>query len=185
MDFERLVTSRHSVRTYQDRPVEPEKVEAILEAGRLAPSACNNQPTRVVVCDTPELRAAAGRATGRFDRDGSVFGAPLVLVVCCRRDEAWVRRYDEKNHGDVDATIVCDQMMMQATDLRLGTCWVCHFDPEAMRAELGLPAGVDPVNVLTVGYADEEPVDMQSHLFGRRIDAATFRDPARTAPAGE
>ena len=76
-------------------------------------------------------------------------------------------------------------MMMQATALGLGTCWVCHFDPEAMRAELGLPAGVDPVNVLTVGYADEEPVDMQSHLFGRRIDAATFRDPARTAPAGE
>ncbi|MDQ9830530.1 nitroreductase family protein, partial [Acinetobacter baumannii] len=71
MDFERLVTSRHSVRTYQDRPVEAEKVEAILEAGRLAPSACNNQPTRVVVCDTPELRAAAGRATGRFNRDGS------------------------------------------------------------------------------------------------------------------
>lgn len=178
MDFAKLTQTRHSVRSYQGRPVEPEKVEAILEAGRLAPSACNNQPTRVVVCDTDELRDAAGRASGRWYRDGSVFGAPLVLVVCSIVDKAWVRRCDEKGHADVDAAIVTDQMMMQATDLGLGTCWVCHFDPAAMRAELGLPEGVEPANVLTVGYPDEEPVDMEKHLYGRRVSPATFRDPS-------
>ena len=185
MSFADLTLERYSCRKYEKRVVEPEKLDAILEAGRLAPTACNNHPVRVLPCTTPELLEKAAACQPRFARDGSIFGAPVVLLVCGVDEDAWVRPYDQMNATPIDTAIVCDQMMMQATDLGLGTCWVCHFDPEAMRAELGLPAGVDPVNVLTVGYADEEPVDMQSHLFGRRIDAATFRDPARTAPAGE
>lgn len=179
MSYADLVTTRHSVRGYQSRPVEPEKLEAVLEAGRLAPSAVNNQPTRVVVCKEPEVLARVAEATGRMARDGSVFGAPVVLVVCARVDDAWVRPYDGKNHAEIDATIVCDQMMMQATDLGLGTCWVCHFDPEAMREALSLPDGVVPVHVLPLGYADEEPVDMERHLYGRRNPMERFTDVTR------
>lgn len=176
MSYADLVTTRHSVRSYKKTPVEPEKVQAILEAGRLAPSAVNNQPTRVAVCDTPEVLSRVAAATGRMERDGSVFGAPLVLVVCVRTEDAWVRGYDQKCHADIEATIVCDQMMMQATDLGLGTCWVCHFDPVAMREALSLPEGIEPVHVLPIGYADEEPVDMEKHLYGRRISLEQFTD---------
>ena len=105
MSYADLVTTRHSVRSYKKTPVEPEKVQAILEAGRLAPSAVNNQPTRVAVCDTPEVLSRVAAATGRMERDGSVFGAPLVLVVCVRTEDAWVRGYDQKCHADIDATI--------------------------------------------------------------------------------
>lgn len=101
-------------------------------------------------------------ATGRMERDGSVFGAPLVLVVCVRTEDAWVRGYDQKCHADIDATIVCDQMMMQATDLGLGTCWVCHFDPVAMREALSLPEGIEPVHVLPIAMPTKNPLIWRS-----------------------
>lgn len=85
MSYADLVTTRHSVRSYKKTPVEPEKVQAILEAGRLAPSAVNNQPTRVAVCDTPEVLSRVAAATGRMERDGSVFGARLYLSYACVR----------------------------------------------------------------------------------------------------
>lgn len=81
MSYADLVTTRHSVRSYKKTPVEPEKVQAILEAGRLAPSAVNNQPTRVAVCDTPEVLSRVAAATGRMERDGSVF---LGSACTCR-----------------------------------------------------------------------------------------------------
>ncbi len=80
MSFSELTRARFSCRAYQDRPVEPEVLDAIVEAGRIAPSAHNNHPTRLIVCDTPELREKAARAAVRFEREGSVFGAPMVLI---------------------------------------------------------------------------------------------------------
>ena len=91
MSYADLVTTRHSVRSYKKTPVEPEKVQAILEAGRLAPSAVNNQPTRVAVCDTPEVLSRVAAATGRMERDGSVFGPHLYLSYA----------YERKMHGCV------------------------------------------------------------------------------------
>ena len=78
MSYSELTRARYSCRSYEDRAVEPEKLSAILEAGRIAPSACNKHPTRVLVCDTPRLREKAGIAAKHFAKDGSVFGAPLV-----------------------------------------------------------------------------------------------------------
>ncbi len=159
MSFAELTRARYSCRRYEDRAVEPDALAAILEAGRIAPSAHNNHPTRVVVCDTPELREKAARAAHRFARDASVFGAPLVLLVCAVTDEAWVRRDDQMNSSLIDTSIVCDQMMMQATELGLGTCWVCMFDPQVAREEFALPQGVDPVSMLTVGYPADAIAD--------------------------
>lgn len=88
MSFIELARARYSCRTYEHRPVEQEHLDLVLEAGRIAPSAHNNHPTRVIVCDTPELRAKAAKAAYRFERDGSVFGAPVVLIACAITDEA-------------------------------------------------------------------------------------------------
>ncbi len=153
MSFADLCQARYSCRHYTDAPVEPEKLEAILEAGRLAPSAVNKHPTRVLVCNTDELRKKAAACQPRFDRDGSIFGAPVVLLVCAVRDDAWVRPYDQMNSSQIDSSIVCDEMMMQATELGLGTCWVCHFSPERAIEQFGLAEGVYPYHMLTVGYA--------------------------------
>lgn len=153
MTFAGLTLARYSCRSYTAEPVSDADLERILEAGRVAPSACNRHPTRVAVCNTPERLAATASAQPRFERDGSIFGAPLVLVVCGRADDAWVRRADEMNAAIIDASIVCDQMMMQATDLGLGTCWVSAFDPAACAQALGLPEGTYPYHMLVVGHA--------------------------------
>lgn len=177
MPFADLTQSRYSCRHYEDRPVEPEKLNAILEAGRIAPSAHNNHPTRVLVCDTPALRERAAAAAGRFGRDGSVFGAPLVLMVCEKVDTAWVRTYDLMSSANIDTSIVVDQMMMQAEDLGLHTCWVCHFDPREVIDSFGLPSDLYPIHMLTVGYASDEIGDAEKRE-ARRIAMSEFRIPS-------
>lgn len=175
MSFADLTRSRYSCRSYEARAVEPEKLAAVVEAGRIAPSAHNNHPTRIVVCDTPELRKKAARAAFRFAKDDSVFGAPVVILACARTDDAWVRRNDGMNSSLIDTSIVVDQMMMQATELGLGTCWVCMFDPEVAREEFGLPEGVDPISMLTMGYAADTIAEAE-HREARCIPLERFTD---------
>ena len=150
MSFAELTRSRYSCRSYEERAIEPEKLSAILEAGRIAPSACNKHPSRVLVCDTD------------------------VLMVCEKVDTAWVRKYDQMSSGDIDTSIVVDQMMMQAEDLGLSTCWVCHFDPRVAIDEFGLPADLYPVHMLTVGYAADE-IAAVSAREARTIPMSEFR----------
>ena len=125
MSYLDLARSRYSCREFENRSVEQAVVDAIVEAGRIAPSACNNHPSRVMVLDTPELLEKAAACQPRFARDGSIFGAPLVFLICSVTDDAWVRPYDQMNSSEIDTSIVCDQMMMEATEQGLGTCWVC------------------------------------------------------------
>lgn len=73
--------------------------------------------------------------------------------------QTWVRPFDQKQTGDIDASILTDHMMLQATELGLGTVWVCYFKPDVLRAEFGLPENLEPINILVVGYSDDEPSD--------------------------
>ena len=175
MSYLDLAFARYSVRHYQDRAVEQEKVDSIVEAGRIAPSAHNNHPTRVIVCDTPELLSKAAACEPRFERDGSLFGAPLAFVICAKAADAWERSYDGMNSAHIDTAIVCDQMMMDATDLGLGTCWVCAFDPEVARREFGIPEGVEAVSILVAGYGQPRELD-PARREARRIPLAQFTD---------
>ncbi len=156
MSYADLTLARYSCREYEKRAVEREKLDAVLEAGRLAPTACNNHPVRVLVCDTPELLEKAAACQPRFARDGSIFGAPVTLLVCGVLEDAWVRPYDQMNAAPIDTSIVCDQLMMQATELGLGTCWVCHFKPEVACEQFGLPKGMYPYHMLVMGYAADQ-----------------------------
>ena len=113
MSYLDLARGRYSCREFQDRSVEQAVVDAIVEAGRIAPSACNNHPSRVMVLDTPELLEKAAACQPRFARDGSIFGAPLIFLICSVTDDAWVRPYDQMNSSEIDTSIVCDQMMME------------------------------------------------------------------------
>lgn len=152
MDFRELIAARYSVRAYRPDPVEEEKLQAVLEAARLAPTAANRQPFQVIVIHT----AGRERELQRIYAAAWFAQAPLVLAVCTLPDQAWTRR-DGKNYGDVDAAIVMDHIILAATELGLGTCWIAAFDPEAARAVLGLPEGVEPIVFTPLGYPAERP----------------------------
>lgn len=156
MSFLEQAKKRYSVRKYEGRKVEQDKLQMILEAGRVAPSGHNNQPCRLIVVQQPE-------GLEKIKKGANVYGAPLAIIVCGKIDEAWVRPYDDKNILDIDASIVTDHMMMQATELGLGTVWICYFDPVSIKREFNLPESVEPVNILAIGYAAGEPASPERH----------------------
>jgi nitroreductase len=153
MEFAELIRRRYSVRAYKRDPVPDAVLARVLEAARLAPTAANRQPFRVLVIRTEGRKEELGRL---YQRPWFV-GAPLLLGVCCLPAEAWVRR-DGKSYADVDAAIVMDHMILAATSEGLGTCWVGAFDPAVAREVLALPAGVEPIAFSPLGYpADQAP----------------------------
>lgn len=151
MDFLDLVKSRYSVRAYKNQPIEDEKLQIILEAARLAPTAVNYQPFKVIVIHTEgreeELK--------RIYQAEWFYQAPLIICVCCEPQNAWVRR-DGKNYVDVDATIVMDHIILAATSLGLGTCWIGAFNTEEARKILELPDDVEPLVFTPIGYPADE-----------------------------
>jgi nitroreductase len=166
MEFQELIRRRYSVREYLSAPVSEEALARILEAGRLAPTAANRQPFRIVVLGTAGRREALGRVYARpwFPQ------APLVICVCGVPEEAWVRR-DGRSHLDVDAAIVMDHMILAATDEGLGTCWIANFDVAAAREVFELRAGEVPLLLTTLGHAADSPTPKQR----RRLDSLVRR----------
>ena len=145
MEFLKLAESRFSVRNFKTQKIEPEKLDLILEAGRIAPTAANIQPVRVLVIQSDENLAKIGKAA-------NIYNAPLALIVCADRSSAWVRPFDKMQTTDIDATVVTDYMMLEATDLGLGSVWVCYFKPDVLKKEFDLPENLEPINILAVGY---------------------------------
>jgi len=147
--FLELAKKRFSVRSFRPDAIEDEKLDAILEAAHVAPTAANKQPQRVLV-------AQGAEALGKIAKAAKTFSAPLVLLVCADRDKAWVRKHDGKNVMEVDASIITDHMMLCAADLGLGSYWISNFDPSVIKNEFLLPPNWEPVNILAVGYANCE-----------------------------
>ncbi len=148
MDFFNVLEQRYSVRSYRPDPVEAEKLEQIMEAARLAPTACNRQAFKIIVIST---KGRQNELKKIYPKDWFC-EAPNVLCVCSTPGENWVRK-DGKNYSDVDAAIVMDHMILAATALGLGTCWIGAFDPEAARNVLGLDNSMEPVAFTPLGYA--------------------------------
>jgi nitroreductase len=140
------------VRAYQDKPVEDEKLHQILEAARLAPTANNRQPFQFVVIHPAGREADLKRV---YDMEWFL-RAPLVICTCAIPDECWVRM-DGKRYVDVDVAIAVDHLILAATALGLGTCWIADFDPDAARKVLRLPEGVEPVIFTSLGYPADQP----------------------------
>ena len=151
--FLELAEKRRSVRAYKPDPVPDDLLQPVLEAGRLAPSACNKQPWRFIVVRSETGRRALGAAYARE----WFWKAPVVIAVCILPKEAWVRSYDGQNYAMVDGALAMDHMTLSAAELGLGTCWIGAFDPAAAREILGLPDGVEIVGMTPLGYPDVEP----------------------------
>ena len=145
-----IMKERYSAREYLDRKVEKEKIDIILEAARVAPTGCNFQPFKIVVIESEE---GLKRLKNCVSRD---FAPPLAFLVFADNDKVWTRKYDGKKIGDIDAAIVTDHMMLAATELGLGSVWICNFKPEEVKKNFDIGDNFTPVNLLYVGYASCE-----------------------------
>lgn len=148
-DFLSLAARRYSVRQYDpSRPVDPALLEQVLEAARLAPTACNRQDWHVYVLTGEEAMAQARRCSP------SLFNAPAALLFCSEAQaESPVGRMNGVDFPLVDATIAMTHALLAATDLGLGSCWVGLFDEAKTIAAFDLPAGRRPLGFLPLGYA--------------------------------
>lgn len=152
MTFKELCEARYSCRAYQDKPIEAEKLEYIKECVRLAPSAVNRQPWKFLVVTDPEQLAIVKAC---YKREW-IQTAPCIVICLEDRINCWTRRYDNKNHADIDIAIATEHLCLAATEQGLGNCWVCNFDIEMLRSTFALPEGYDPAVLVPLGYAADE-----------------------------
>lgn len=185
MDFMDISKMRITVRQFDKRPVEREKIEKILEAGRWSPTAVNYQPQRIIVLNTPENLAkvrefctfgydkkyadlAKECADEKKEKNTYYYGAPLVLFVCYDKTVCWQHPQNGKSSGEMDATIVTTHMMLEAASIGLGTVWISYFDEEKAMQMLNLPEHLTPVCMLYIGYpaGNFEP---NPNMSGKRL----------------
>ena len=156
MTFRDLAEARFSLRNYDSRPVEQEKIDCLLECVRVAPSAVNFQPcVFYVVTD----HALLEQLHDCYNRDWFKT-APMCIVACGNHQQAWHRKLDGKDHTDIDVAIAVDHLTLAAVDMGLGSCWICNFDAQKCAQVLDLPEGVEPIAMVPIGYAatDERPL---------------------------
>ncbi|QQO11453.1 nitroreductase family protein [Breznakiella homolactica] len=144
------IAKRHSVRTYLDKPVEPEKLQSIFSAVRLAPSARNGQEWRFIAVTDPELRERVAAAGGQ----PFLSQCPVIVAACAETDRR-VMRCGEMAYP-IDVAIAIDHLTLAAAAMGLGTCWVGSFDPQIVREALGIPENAPVVELIALGYSAEE-----------------------------
>ncbi len=152
MNVQKAIRNRYSVRAYQDREIEQEKLDAVLEAARLAPSGSNRQPWKFVVVRDAAMRQRLAHACNgqRFIGD-----APVVIAAVGAMPG---REMSCKVPGDpVDVAIAIDHMTLAATELGLGSCWIGAFDQDAVRGLLNIPEDAQVIEMLPLGYPADEP----------------------------
>ncbi len=157
MEFKEVVKNRYSCKKFSDRQVEPEKLTAILEAGRLAPTAKNLQEQSIYVVQSPDALAKVDTLTP------CRYNAPTVLVVAYDKDNVFTYPGGRKNSGDEDATIVATQMILAAEDEGVNSCWLNFFDPDKVAETLGLPANEEVLMLMDLGYAAEGAGPLANH----------------------
>ena len=164
MEFKEVVKNRYSCKKYSDRQVENEKLTAILEAGRLAPTAKNLQEQHVYVLQSDDALAKIDGITP------CRYGAPTVLVVTFDNKNVFVYPGGKRDSGVEDATIVATHMMLAAADEGVDSCWVNFLDPEKVKSILGLPENEEVVMVMDLGYAAEGTGPLPNHNSRKPLD---------------
>ena len=157
MEFKEVIRNRYSCKKYSDRAVEPEKLEAILEAGRLAPTAKNLQEQHVYVLQSAEMLAKVDGVTP------CRYGAPTVLVVAFDKNNVFTYPGGKRDSGVEDATIVATHLILAAANEGVDSCWVNFFDPEKLAADLKLPENEEILMVMDLGYAAEGAGPLPNH----------------------
>ena len=157
MEFKEVVKARYSCKKFDSRPVEAEKLAAILEAGRLAPTAKNLQEQRIYVLQSSEMLSRVDAVTP------CRYGAPTVLVVAFNRDNVFTYPGGKRDSGVEDATIVATHMILAAADEGVDSCWINFLDPEKLAQALQLPGDEEVLMVMDLGYAAEGAGPLANH----------------------
>ena len=165
MEFKEVLKARYSCKKYSDRQVEKEKLEAILNAGRLAPTAKNLQEQHIYVVQSPEVLAKVDSVTP------CRYGAPTVLVVAFDRTNVFTYPGGKRDSGVEDATIVATHMILAAADEGVDSCWVNFLDPEKMAEVLGLPENEEILMIMDLGYAAEGAGPLPNHGHRKELSA--------------
>ncbi|HQK94864.1 MAG TPA: nitroreductase family protein [Armatimonadota bacterium] len=152
MDFADVVRARYSCRAYEDRPVEDDKLQRILEAARLAPSASNRQEWRFVV-----VRDAAKRqALVKVARDQAFVGQAPIVIAACAKTNGHVMSCGHRC-DIIDVAIALEHIALAAANEGLGTCWIGAFFQDKAKELLGIPDDVPVIELMTLGYPADSP----------------------------
>ena len=157
MEFKDVIRNRYACKKFSDRAVEPEKLAAILEAGRLAPTAKNLQEQRIYVVRSEEALAKVDSVSP------CRYGAPIVLVVAFDKNNVFTYPGEKRDSGMEDAAIVATHMILAAADEGVDSCWVNFFDPEKAASALGLPENEEILMVMDLGYAADGAGPLANH----------------------
>ena len=161
MEFEEVIKNRKAVRKFSSKKVEKEKLDKILEAGRIAPTAKNLQPIKIYVVESDEGIAKLDKAShGRYL-------APTVLLVCGDIDEAFMK--EMHSTYEIDSSITATHMMLEATNQGLGSIWIEMFDEELLRKEFNIPSNLIPVCLIPIGYEAEDCPESPRHEIRKEI----------------
>ena len=157
MELKKVLKARFSCKKYSDRQVEDETLAAILNAGRLAPTAKNLQEQRIYVVQSPEALAKIDTVTP------CRYNAPTVIVVAYNRDNVFTYPGEKRDSGTEDATIVATHMILAAADEGVDSCWVNFLDPDKAKEALGLPENEEVLMFMDLGYAAEGAGPLPNH----------------------
>ena len=163
MEFKEVIRARFSCKKYSDKQVEKSALDAILEAGRLAPTARNAQEQRVYVIQSPEALAKVDAITP------CRYGAPTVLVVAFDKNGVFTYPGGQRDSGVEDASIVATHMILAAADEGVNSCWINFFDPEKLAESLGLPENEEVLMVMDLGYATEGVKPLPGHTSRKEL----------------
>ena len=153
MGFMELAAERYSVRSFSDRPVEQKKIDRILKAAQLAPTAVNFQPQMIYILKSDGAMTKINRLCR------CIYGAPMVFMICSDERKTWKSQTEHGySSGEMDCSVVCTHMMLEAWEQGLGSCWVRLFDVDAVVKAFGFPPFIRPRCLLPIGYAAKDCV---------------------------
>ncbi|MBB3186724.1 nitroreductase family protein [Microbacter margulisiae] len=159
MNFLELASKRTSVRKFQQKLVEQEKLDYILQAMQIAPTAVNFQPLKFIVLQGKKLQEIQPCYPRNWFET-----APLCIVACGDHNRSWKRSSDEKDYCDIDVAIATTHLMLAATEQGLGTCWISNFDAKQCKIILSLPKNIEPLALIPIGYSDEKEEDLDEKV---------------------
>ena len=168
MEFLELAKKRYSCRSFLDKEVEKEKIDKMLEVARIAPTAVNFQPQRILVIKD-KFKIEKLKDATRY-----TFDAPIIFAICYDKNVSWKRKYDGNDEGVIDASIVTTHTMLEATDLGLGTTWVGSFNPTKVKEILNIPENYEIISLLPTGYPSKDGTPSGSHEDRNNIEKIAF-----------
>ena len=162
MEFDSVIRKRTATRMFQDKKVEKEELNKILEAGRIAPTAKNLQPQKIYVVNSKEGIEKIDKVTP------CRYNAPICLLVCSDKSIAWTK--DNYSSFEMDATIVATHMILEATNLGVDNIWIRLFKRDDIQKTFNLPDNIVPICIIPLGYKTDDNKENPLHTKRKLLE---------------